>query len=726
MAKNNNITIFQKLLSLAFMMSFFLMVYGSPLAPIPRTLSQADQSTFEAILWGDEFINGIEATNGFTIAFDDAEQNWKYAIHDTDGYLIPSSITFDPTNNTPEYQDGSVIPLHLRPTGEATNFPNHDAAYYAPNGDVLKRNIPSFGTGTIVVIPVNFNDTSTTFSPTSLNDVFFGSSTGSLKSYFEEVSYGNFTISGIVTNWVNASNAHDYYRFQSKYSELVEEAIISVDSIVNFSLYDQNSDCYVDTIAITHQGGDQGTYDIRSHRSSLDALAGSAGGGSYTTNDICIAEPSKMMIANDYIMGPELFGEGNEAVITNIGVYSHEYGHMLGLPDLYDTEDTNGSSAGIGLWGPMGWGMWNGTTNYIKALGNGDTPSHLTAWSKYHLGWVTPQLLTGPVNSYNIQAASEVADVYQVLLGSPSPTAIGEYFLIENRQLTKYDSELPGAGLAIWHIDESMSEYNNENQCYPPQNCSSTHYRVSLVQADGNWSLEQTLDLNNLGDKGDLYMSSSTGLSNTTIPSSNLYDGTETGITITDISPSGLSMQVNMGLSPGYVQFTSNSYSSYENSGNIPVYVSRTGGNAGTVSIDCNPAAGTATSGNDYVATTQTLSWANGETSRKICWVTALDDNYVEVNEFIQLNLSNPIGGVAIGDQSTATLTLEDNETCSGDEVILDDVDFQAGVTITCTATTSITANNSNIENGADVTFIAPHIYINNGFTGNPTFNARN
>ena len=69
-----------------------------------------------------------------------------------------------------------------------------------------------------------------------------------------------------------------------------------------------------------------------------------------------------------------------------MGVYAHEFGHILGLPDLYDRDDSDGSSAGLGEWCLMASGSWLGWA--------GDTPSHMSTWCKIQMGWIEPTTLT--------------------------------------------------------------------------------------------------------------------------------------------------------------------------------------------------------------------------------------------------------------------------------------------------------------------------------------------
>ena len=408
---------------------------------------------------------------------------------------------------------------------------------------------------------VNFSDTSTTYASADFSSLLFGTGNNSMRDYYQEVSYGVFCVSAGpagVTGWYNAVNSHDYYGTDEGVpgsdahpAALVIEAVAAADASVNFSAYDQDGDCLVDVVAIVHQGTGQEAggpaTDIWSHRWDLfSANFFGDGSGVYTTNDLAACGPIQI---NDYIIQPEiLYGQ-----IQTIGVFAHEYGHALGLPDLYDTD---GSSEGIGSWGLMASGSWN------RVDRSGDSPAHLSAWSKYQLGWVSPAMVNTTLTNEPIAAASGQADVYQLLSGSPSTG--GEYFLIENRQQSGFDAGLPGAGIAIWHIDEAKTD--NRNECTTATGCTN-HYKVALEQADGLFELEKNVDR---GDTGDLYVSGKE-FTPTTVPNSLTYSGTDNQINITDISAVSSVMTATIGLSaiplpdciindPGFETGTPNSY----------------------------------------------------------------------------------------------------------------------------------------------------------------------
>jgi hypothetical protein len=113
------------------------------------------------------------------------------------------------------------------------------------------------------------------------------------------------------------------------------------------------------------------------------------------------------------------------------------------------------------------------------------------------------------------------------------PTLANEYYLIENRQRTGRDSAMPDDGLAIWHIDTNG---NNSNQQMTP----ASHYLVTLVQADGQWDLENN---RNGGDATDLWTSPQyTACTPLTTPNTGWWNGDLSGLFIEDISVSGSTM----------------------------------------------------------------------------------------------------------------------------------------------------------------------------------------
>ncbi|MDD2202229.1 MAG: M6 family metalloprotease domain-containing protein [Firmicutes bacterium] len=485
-----------------------------PASPDVHVLSQPDGTTFEAVQWGDEWLNGLETSEGHTIVYNETTGFWEYARLSARGELEPSGI-----------RPGSLPPLegiqmHLRPSRDIVL----EKRSFEPGISV--RVVPPTGTANVPVIMINFNDRTPTYFASDFQDLLFGHSPaiatgpGSLKDYYEEISYGAFSVSpgpAGVTGWFTAAEGHDYYGYMhgnTRAKELVTEAILAADPYIDFSKYDNDGDGYVDTVMIIHQGAgaeaSRDYTDIWSHKGWLPAVL---------VDGVTI---------DSYIIQPETYRGG----ISSIGVFAHEFGHALGLPDLYDTD---GSSSGVGIWCLMASGSWNNTAV------SGDTPAHMSAWCKWYLGWVEPTLVRGTFWNRPIYAAAYTDDVLQLLPNPNGPSdwnrrggGVGEYFLVENRCQMGFDAGLPGSGLSIWHIDESQGE-----------NWDEDHRLVDLKQADG---LEDLYWGTNRGDDGDLYPGSANNrrFGDLTWPDNSWYDYRNTGCSIRNISDAGFVMTADV------------------------------------------------------------------------------------------------------------------------------------------------------------------------------------
>ena len=312
--------------------------------------------------------------------------------------------------------------------------------------------------------------------------------------------------------------------------KLVEDAVDKANPTVNFAQYDTDGDFYVDALFVVHAGpGAEYTgsvNDIWSHAWGINARLVDG------------------VYVSDYSMEPEYWASPGD---MTIGVYCHELGHVLGLPDFYDTDY---SSEGLGDWSLMAGGSWNGY--------NGNQPAFLDAWSRIYLGWVTPSTLKYDVNTVSIPSAETSAVVYKLW---SQGTANKEYFLVENRQKYSYDRGLPSAGLCIYHVDDNQT--TNDNEWYTGYTTHG-HYWVALEQADGKYGLETAY---NRGDAGDPFPGTSLKYSfnSTTSPSSKSYTGRNVQVEVINISASSMVMTADMkvGLSIITAGFTGTPLSGY-------------------------------------------------------------------------------------------------------------------------------------------------------------------
>ena len=235
--------------------------------------------------------------------------------------------------------------------------------------------------------------------------------------------------------------------------------------------------------------------------------------------------------------------------LVHFRILLFEFTHSLcifiisGLPDMYGTSEGNG----VGSYDFMSnhWGF--PPYFHISQL----YPPVLSPWSKIQVGWLDP-IVIDESGTFEITTSQFTDQVYKI----PMDDEGIEYLLIENRQPIGFDAFLPQGGLAIWHIDEDASNVEG----YPGQEgiqwpLNGNHYKVSLLQADGNYDLEQR---RNNGDKFDLFHGDGVNFLG---PSINFLDGpypstdsyrfttpSRTGILIDEISKSDISMTFSVKL----------------------------------------------------------------------------------------------------------------------------------------------------------------------------------
>ena len=379
------------------------------------------------------------------------------------------------------------------------------------------------------VLMGRFSDVSSTyFDSNDFQTLLFGANpAGSMSDYYDEISYGNFSVDGTVLGWYNSS--YSMTEAQSDARSYVSELAYLADNDINYANYDNDGpdnipnsgddDGYVDGLAVVYSGCGPDWYptnnSIWPHKSRL-------GSNKYISADIGIN--GNNIIVDTYFVSPELAGGGDcfTETIRPMGVYAHEFGHILGLPDFYDRDHSDGYSSGLGEWCLMASGSWLGW--------GGDTPAHMSAWCKQELGWLSPTSFIE--NSTSIEIPDVNSEPFAIRIWEDD-FHWNRYFLIENRQKIGFDSDLMGSGLVIYHIDENRS-YGSGYWSGGPVNNDAAHKMIDIEEADG---FDQ-LDLGeNRGDVGDIFpgASSNRNFNSVSYPNSNSYGNQETGISIENI-----------------------------------------------------------------------------------------------------------------------------------------------------------------------------------------------
>jgi len=318
---------------------------------------------------------------------------------------------------------------------------------------------------------------------------------GSMTDFYLENSYGTFLVQGDIFGWYEMPQTYEYYEGGddglSRGKELARDAVLAVAAQVpDFGRYDSNGDGYCDGLVIIHAGpgAETGAFGIWSHKSNIDPPLVYDG-----------------VSLSAYTMNPEEYLGG----LSPIGVFCHEYGHFLGLPDFYDIDYDPPSSRGLGNWALMASGSYNGDSR---------RPAQLIAWSKAHVGFLEFTDITSNEYQTAIPSVEDNPVAYRLYNDYSTPS---EYWVVENKQPHGFDIGLPYWGLCIFHVDENA----------PWPNVNHLWYHVAMEQADGANALALA---NSRGDAGDPYPggSGARAFNDLTIPNSHTNDsGITHGIT---------------------------------------------------------------------------------------------------------------------------------------------------------------------------------------------------
>lgn len=278
-------------------------------------------------------------------------------------------------------------------------------------------------------------------------------STGSVRDYYYDVSGGLFNLQvDIVGPYTGDSSTAFYGNHPDQstgYQRFAEEAAAYAATQINFDDYDNDNDGHIDGMHIIFAGkGEEATGvadQIWSHKWNI------------------FSSPQyNNTIVDVYSCSPECSGGnssfGEESNLTAIGVICHELGHVFGAPDYYDTDyaQSGGQYPGLGNWDIMSGGSWNNS---------GKTPCHHNAYTKLYIyNWATCDTLTSPEMVTMQPVANSLSDYHRV-----NTTTNGDFFIIENRQKTKWDLHIPGHGMIVYHVHPNARGARVENYRHPQQ-----------------------------------------------------------------------------------------------------------------------------------------------------------------------------------------------------------------------------------------------------------------
>ncbi len=455
--------------------------------PYPITVTQPDGTQLTIRLQGDEFHDYKTTEDGYILKVN-AKGFLTYGTQNAQGEIVESNlIAHDIDTRTTE----EIEFLETAPTTESFTVvqSTRQRVKMQRTSTTAQKPFPLLGNVKTLVILVNFSDVSyitpnaqaaftSLFNTTGYNA---NRATGSVRDYFMASSYGKFAPTFDVIGPYVLPNTLAYYGNDNSIRKDVNLEQMVIDACtqasangIDFSQYDTDNDGYVDNVSIVYAGQSQAeggaTSTIWPQTTSL-SNANNSFNGKIIARYTCVSE----------------LKNGFGTTMTSIGVFCHEFGHVLGLPDYYNTLNANIT---LDKWDIMDAGSY---------LNQSCTPPTYSAFNRFYLGYFTPQEVsttsnltlrpiyqgsTAPANTNN-QAFLFSETAHNLSGKSPNPK---EFFMVEYRKKIGWDSYLPQEGMLIWHIDYDQTAWdtNIPNNYTGTSQTASSHMRVYLQPLSGS------------------------------------------------------------------------------------------------------------------------------------------------------------------------------------------------------------------------------------------------
>lgn len=448
-----------------------------PAHPGTSKIQQPDGTYVAIRLYGDEWQHYHATSDGYTVI----QNPQGYYVYATlqDGVLCPTSqAAHDPEERSEsELTFLSQIQKHQTPPLDDEALKTKQLLEYLQQQTLAKRRAGAYDytqfKGIIILVEFNDKKFSRPDYKTIINDIvnkeyYTGYDkekyTGSIYDYFKDNSGGKFLPHFDIAGPYTIDYSQYYPEGTKKAYTICMAATKAADADVDFSQYDGDGDGQVDLVYFIFAG----------HSSN------------YQKNDQRLLWPHRSVISTtadaiklgDYVCTTELYGLESDPVqlLDGIGTICHEFGHVLGLPDFYDTdyEKGGGDSDHPGLWSVMAYGCY---------MNKDRTPIGYSLYERYSTGFIDEPTVISQEGSYTLPPLFDCKAGYRI-----NTTTKDEFFLFENRQksLFKWDSYLPGDGMLVHHVDQTKPHLWTLS--YNKVNTDPSHNYYKVVRAKGDQS----------------------------------------------------------------------------------------------------------------------------------------------------------------------------------------------------------------------------------------------
>ena len=487
-----------------------------PADPTPGQVTQPDGSKLTVQLHGDEFFNYLTTIDGYTVVKNEAGY-YTYARLDGNRLIAGNCIARDEANRTAAAKAVlAQLPKALKSPAmlkRGINRRNHRDGLLRGVGHGGHMDYDKFRG---LIILVNYTDRSfddyvpSNYSPIDFYEAMINSegyqgftlpfgtkidAMGSVRDYYYDNSFHqfepHFDILGPVDVPFACTDAHQF-----NCDSIFFAALEALDDEVDFSQYDIDEDGTADMVFFLVAG--HGSDVSANNRDYLWPHM-----NNFTNSPVLDGVNFSLYACSTNMTGEEDEYRINYNLVAGIGTICHEFSHVLGLPDFYDT-DAEGSGGYNQRHYPMTWS--------IMASGfrsnNGRNPAGYSLYERYALGFAQPVLIEGE-GTISVPALEKSNTGYRMNTAND-----GEYFLIENRQRIKWDKNLAGPGMLIFRVDSTNVEVWENNLV----NANPDHVYYELLRA-------------NYSGMGDSYndpfpgVSNVTSISNITDPCLRTWDG---------------------------------------------------------------------------------------------------------------------------------------------------------------------------------------------------------
>ncbi len=468
-----------------------LNITAVPAYPYPVKIKQADGTEITVRLRGDEFFHYKSTLDGYPLKPDDAGILY-YAQFDSDGNLVSTSVRATEIEKRSAIEKKFIQSIQPNPViSKLSKKAKVLRSKRLVSGSVPQKSYPLTGSPRSLVILVNFSDIKfVTPNPqlaftNLLNQAGYSTNggTGSAKDYFHDSSNGNFIPQFDVVGPVTLSNTEATYGTNdasgmdvNPRQMVIDACTLASDAGVDFSQYDTDKDGIVDNVFIYYAG-----FNEAEDNSSTNINKNTVWPHRWTLADY--STKFNGVSVYDYACTSELKGYTGTNM-CGIGTFCHEFGHVLGLPDFYATNAATHHT--LSLWDIMDYGPY---------LNGGRTPCGYSSYERFFLNWLVPTELKVS-DDYSLASLLSSNKAYLISqngnhnLNGANPSPV-EFFMLENRQKSGWDTYLPGHGMLITHVFYDQATWADNSPNNDPNAMG-----VDIVEADGI-ALSETTTIDN-------------------------------------------------------------------------------------------------------------------------------------------------------------------------------------------------------------------------------------